>query len=650
MKRFDLLKKRAVVQDWKKSSASTEKPVKKGTPKKASKTSAQKKSSQKSRSMTTTYGNETTIETRTESIPAKYAVVELHSLIPSHDPVSWSPNRLYPAECQQRDYTHDKSEQAKVERGAQNFDSKFLLTDTPSAVDGPPIVATNRIVLGGNARTMMSLLASEDGWGTYQAELQARLQLYGLKDIEQFKTPFLVRIVEVDMASCAKYSNILNRGLTQDIDISTETISFARQLSPAHLEELGELFEVEDAGTMAEALRSPRFQARVIRIFRMASIVTNQNQSQWLDPATGNLSDLGKLLVEKVLLGAILRDKKLIDAARSYTNKIVRALPLLVRMQRLPAEWDLTSDIEEAIRLEAKRRASEMKKNDMLSQSEAFESRISERTETVWEILDQSPRKFKEFLERYVEQAERETRLQQGSNFGFSETMTPDEVIERLQSGNGLADASETAPGNGLVTLREITKQHYDYLPLSSRFGNFFGEIPSNFKVAIFGPDGSGKSTLALEFADELSQLRDKSTGERWNVLYAAIEESTKSAGFQKRAMISNADSRRVFIYDNPTIEMIEEQLSSGVFQAVVIDSVSVLTNDNRTMIQAAKRHPNILWVFTAHAVKSGDKPKGFSDLYHFVDARVFIKNGVATTRGTKNRYGAPADLNVFTR
>lgn len=651
---FDLCKKKAVIDDWKKQEEKKKESSRNTTKTSPPKTSKVKKKSSPAagrKKGELSYGKETTVETRTDSIPAKYAIVELRSIIPSHDPRTWSPHPLYPLSCQQRDYTHDKSEQAKVERGARALDPKYLLTDTPTAVDGPPVVAGNLVSLGGNGRTMMGLLADDESYARYVRELQDRLSLFSITaNLDEYDRPFLVRIIEADMESCAKYSNILNKGLTQDVDITTETVSFARQLAPADLEELGEYFDEREVETLAEALRDRSIQNRVVRVFRRASIITSQNQSQWLDPASGELSDLGRLLVEKILLGAILRDKRLIDAAQSYTAKIVRALPLIVRMQRLSAEWDLSPNIEEAIRLESARRASRQKKGDMLAQSDAFSSRISERTELVWDLLDQSPLKFKSFLEMYVSQGEKEAELQKGEDFGFTEPMTPDAVLQRVKG--GLGDEIEPAEedGSGLVTLREVTGMRYEPLPLSQRWGDFFGEIPENFKVDFWGPEGSGKSTAALEFADEVSRLRNRKTGDRWNVLYAAVEESTKSAGFQKRAAISQADSPRVFIFDDPTLGQIEEQLRSGKFQAVVIDSVSVLTDDTRDMVKAAKRFPDLMWIFVVHALKTGDRPKGASDLYHFVDASVAVHDGVASTTPRKNRYGKPATLKIFAR
>jgi hypothetical protein len=88
--------------------------------------------------------------------PAHYAVVEAEQLVASHDPQSFAPDARYPEGLNERDYRTAVDEQRKVMVGAQTLDPALLLTDTPTAVDGPPIVTSGQpLVLGGNGRSMM---------------------------------------------------------------------------------------------------------------------------------------------------------------------------------------------------------------------------------------------------------------------------------------------------------------------------------------------------------------------------------------------------------------------------------------------------------------------------------------------------------------
>jgi len=88
--------------------------------------------------------------------PAHYAVVEAEQLVASHDPQTFQADARYPEGVQERDYTKQPEEQRKVIMGAQQLNPAMVLTDTPSAVDGPPIVTSGQpFVLGGNGRAMM---------------------------------------------------------------------------------------------------------------------------------------------------------------------------------------------------------------------------------------------------------------------------------------------------------------------------------------------------------------------------------------------------------------------------------------------------------------------------------------------------------------
>jgi hypothetical protein len=96
--------------------------------------------------------------------PAHYAVVEAEQLVASHDPQTFAPDARYPEGVQERDYLKQPEEQRKVVMGAQQLDPALVLTDTPSAVDGPPIVTGGTpIVLGGNGRSMMIKRAYAEG-------------------------------------------------------------------------------------------------------------------------------------------------------------------------------------------------------------------------------------------------------------------------------------------------------------------------------------------------------------------------------------------------------------------------------------------------------------------------------------------------------
>jgi hypothetical protein len=101
---------------------------------------------------------------RPQGEPVRYEVVEAKSLVPSHSPESFSPNEAYPEGVQERFYQGQGEEQLKVVEGGAKLNPALLLANTPSPLDGPPIVTSGekRLVLGGNGRTMMIQRAFKD--------------------------------------------------------------------------------------------------------------------------------------------------------------------------------------------------------------------------------------------------------------------------------------------------------------------------------------------------------------------------------------------------------------------------------------------------------------------------------------------------------
>lgn len=381
-------------------------------------------------------GATTTIETPGHTITAQYALMELEQVIVSHNPRNFAPNPLYPDNCQQRDYERDPAEQQKVTMGAKHFDPRFALAVTPTATDGAAIVNKERICLGGNGRTMMMRLVPPEVYREkYVTMLREIRCMFGLtlEQIDQFRQPVLVRLVDMQPEQCALFSNILNTSLTQKQDITTRTVSLARQLSPQIVSAIAELFEEADKDTVAQLLASPPIVYRLQKLLREAGIVTDQNVSEFFADSHTFTAE-GRLLFEGILLGAILPDRDFIEAARSYTDKLIRTLPLLIRMQRLPDKWNIIPDIQEVIILEAERRASGVPLNLFLQQTTFDREEVKEKTELIWRLLETPAlAPWKTFVSRYIRTAEQEVEAEQSGGGFWEEALEPVDVIRRLR-------------------------------------------------------------------------------------------------------------------------------------------------------------------------------------------------------------------------
>ena len=274
--------------------------------------------------------------------PVKYEVVEADTLVPSHDPKTWRPNRDYPEGVQERDYTGSQGEQLKVLQIQQQFDPALPLSNTVTAVDGPPIVTggQRRFVLGGNGRTMGMQLAFEspDVLAAYRAELIRRASMFGVdpKQIVSMKKPVLVRTVEglTDTSPASELTAAgrrYNESLTREMDSMARGVSDAKMLTPATIQDVAAFFDAAPDQTFGQILANRGKD--LVQSLRRDKIITDQNAAEWLTP-TG-LTDAGKDRVRAMFLGRILGSPDRYARARSagVLDKLERAVPYLAKVE-----------------------------------------------------------------------------------------------------------------------------------------------------------------------------------------------------------------------------------------------------------------------------------------------------------------------------
>jgi hypothetical protein len=573
----------------------------------------------------------TTVRTPDGEIEGRYALVPLGRLITSHDPLSWSHDTRYPRGCQQREYHRDANEQMKVQKGAQTLEPSYLVTDTPTAVDGPPVVTaqgSDYLVLSGNGRTMMLRMATKLGTFTrYTDYLRHRAPQFGFGAPDVTKTSVLVRVVDVDVAGkCAYYSNLFNKGLTQGIDHTTEAFAHSRQLAPAALELIAEIIETADAETMADVYANPRASRSIAGVLRKAKILSDQNARTFTD-AGGLFHDAGKLRVSAILLGALLEERELTDMAKAYTAQILRTAPLLIQSRTLGKDWDIMPLIADAIRAESERRSAGTTKADFLKQISFVRPEVAADVRVVWDALDAGPRRFSEFIKTYISRAKTES---QGSGLGFHEPLDRAGVLRTL-TGAQLSD------GYG---AHQVMERRYRPLVLSPQWSAFLGDdIPATFSMLIWGQKGNGKSTFLLQLADEL--------GRHGPVFLDLAEEPVPGRSVQYRLEKTGLSLRNVTMDSISDWPSLMQRVDTDRYRFILIDSIQKmgLYATDREMVQTfiANRH-KFGWVFIGRSDKSGDFAAGSSAWGYEVDIEVEVRKFIATI--IKHRYMDPRDMN----
>src|SRR6266545_3491176 len=133
---------------------------------------------------------------RGSEINTRYAVVDLDSLITSHDS-ALRPNPDFPPELQPRE--RDRAASAdQISRIASNLRPDFL-GESPKASEGAPIVGPDGIVESGNGRVLGLRQAYESGnrgAQAYRAFILENAERFGLdrSELEGVKSPVLVRV------------------------------------------------------------------------------------------------------------------------------------------------------------------------------------------------------------------------------------------------------------------------------------------------------------------------------------------------------------------------------------------------------------------------------------------------------------------------
>jgi len=291
-----------------------------------------------------------------ERVPIRYAVVGAEWLITSHRGPAYERDARYPAEAQPRDYGAEFELQHAVEIRANSLDPYQLLTDSVLPVDGPPIVRPDGVVISGNGRTQSIRLAI--GRGTYDHVREGildRATHFNFDPIEAAKhgAPVLVRIMQElvdDADELARYGLEMNRDPGQGLSLSEQSVSLARLMTPAIVDDLIRLVEsLPDGCSTREFMR---IRAKdIAAILSRGGLVDPRKRAVYFTPQ-GDLTEAAKDLVETTLAGLTVTETDVIRAAsRAVRDRLVRTGIEFARAKAAGAAWDLTPWNNEAVRV-----------------------------------------------------------------------------------------------------------------------------------------------------------------------------------------------------------------------------------------------------------------------------------------------------------
>ena len=287
-------------------------------------------------------------------IKCHYKIVEADAPTASHDETTFTPTQGFPTtgdgkSVNDRDYQNDKDAQESVLRIAAGFNSL--------ALDSPPIVTKDGIVISGNNRTMSSKLAAKNGTDkAYLEDLRDMIDEYGLEesDLTGFKNPRL--ILEVDEEHKGPYTTEefaqFNQNTKKTMNNVEKAVKLTKTLNEQKIQSIAS--ELSEYDTMGELYANAKSCQRFVSKLITAEIIGENEKAQYCK-SDGTLNDTGKDFVETVLVGSVLNEDNIrkLDSAggKRLRQKIVRAILPLIENKGNGREYSFNKELNDAVEI-----------------------------------------------------------------------------------------------------------------------------------------------------------------------------------------------------------------------------------------------------------------------------------------------------------
>lgn len=354
-------------------------------------------------------GRETSIAVPGEQTryPARYAVRELDQVQASHNAFNFEPNPLYRHQ-NDRDYSRTGAAARVAKQSAPGtFDPEFLVSESPTAERGAPIIDATGNVLGGNSRTMTLARVYQRGGAdaaAYRQAIEKRAESLGIDpaQLAGMKRPVLVREVAGEIGDVQRAITDFNKAAAAQLTPEERAVSDGRRLSTRTLEELaGRLEELGEDGTLAGAIAG-RDGASMVNLLVRDGLMTPQEAAGYVDERQ-HLTMEGKARIAKALVGRLFNSpSEFRDTTPEMRGKLERIAPHVLRVEGRP-EWSITERLREAVALIEDARAHKMSVVDAAAQSVIGKSRsYSLESIAIAQTLQQGPLKAAAAVRRYA--------------------------------------------------------------------------------------------------------------------------------------------------------------------------------------------------------------------------------------------------------
>jgi len=373
-------------------------------------------------------------------VQARYRVVELEELIPSHDPVSFQPLPEYWPELtvQKRDYLRNPANQDAVIETASKLQPRQLLDTGNRAQTGPPTIGPEGRAVNGNQRIMAlqrAAVENPERFQAYRSELASQAGRFGVEParLEGMTNPVVVREItdgRVDFGSLEQIEELnieFDRQIGKSKSLSEDANSRAAIFSRSEraIQELTENFEPEQTVRNFLDTRPGR---DFVQTLVDEGVLTRGELTQILDEG-GNVTPLGKDVISEMLTNSAIGDVNVVRNTPSlWKTRIEHGVPTVIQSRSVP-DYDLTPVLREAMQIgEAIAARDAIKGAD--NPVQAFrqqtglglgEPEFSQRALDLAEFIDQTPkREVTQAFRRFQKELDIARRaVDQNDLFGF---------------------------------------------------------------------------------------------------------------------------------------------------------------------------------------------------------------------------------------
>ena len=370
---------------------------------------------------------------------AHYRVVESASLTPSHNPQTFAKNPKYPEGVQERAYDTSKEAQNRVIQQAQKYDPNYTINTNPDAVNGPPIITPDGIVLGGNSRAMSTARLYKAGSGNkYKSALLAQAETFGLdkEAIRSMKEPVLVREVAAPKTQdeMRALGSALNKSMTGALGVSERAVSAGKAISRDTLSSISGMLDGIGKDASLRDLMRERGKDVLAALVKDGAI-TERERPQFVDTATGGLSEEGKTFVERALLGSVVDDPRLMDSTpKSVLNKLDGSLAAFSSLAPRTDAYNILPLLREALREHGEIAQRGTNVEDYLNQTGLFNSERDPAVDALTRVLAGKSLAARERFRRFAEDANFDVQGQ--GTLGLIEQPSPSKAFNEAFGAN----------------------------------------------------------------------------------------------------------------------------------------------------------------------------------------------------------------------